>query len=150
MSEFNFDKFMGNLKGHASRLKDDAEKLTKNMVKKTNSLVGCAKLNYALNETEDKIKEILIELGRLVYEEYTVSDGCGGEIADKCERINVLYREADELKDKIAQLKNAVRCPACGEQNPSTNAYCSACGEKIVSEPEDDGTAEDDEEDIVD
>ena len=131
MSDFNMDSLMNNLKVHVDRFKDDAERLTKKVVKKTNSTVSIAKLNYAVREAEEKAREILAELGEMVYKEFVNSGDAEGEISEKCKKLNELYGEIDSLKDQISELKDTFRCPNCGEYNDNSNAYCSACGTKL-------------------
>ena len=128
------DEMLGKLKEGAMKAKDGAEKFAKVAVKKTTDVVSQTKLNYAISEIEDKIKKIKIELGQSLYDEYKNGAAFEGEILEHCETIDKLNEEMDVLKEKIAELKNAVICPSCGEYNGSGNVFCSKCGEKLKND----------------
>ena len=125
------DEMFGKLKEGAMKAKDGAEKFAKVAVKKTTDAVSQTKLNYAMSEVEDKIKQIKIELGQSLYAEYKNGAAFEGDILERCEKIDKLNEEINTLKEKIAELKNAVICPSCGEYNGSGNVFCSKCGEKL-------------------
>ena len=62
MSDF-FEK----LKTGAYKTKDEAVKIGKHVIDKANGAVNVAKLNYAINDTENKIKDIYVEVGKKLY-----------------------------------------------------------------------------------
>ena len=62
MSDF-FEK----LKTGAYKTKDEAVKIGKHVIDKANGAVNVAKLNYAINDTENKIKDIYAEVGKKLY-----------------------------------------------------------------------------------
>lgn len=138
-----FDK----LKEHASKAKDGALKLTKTVIGKTNNVVSQTKLKFAISETEDKIKEIYAEMGKLVYDTYKSTGAVDDSLAEKCRKIDALVLEAAELKEQLAELKETVKCADCGAYNHADDTYCSKCGAKL--EKNNEFSFEDDNEDNV-
>ncbi|MCX7715639.1 MAG: zinc ribbon domain-containing protein [Clostridia bacterium] len=119
------------LKKGAVRAMDGAEKVTKTVIKKSAGLVEQTKLNFAISETEDKINDVLCQIGKYVYEKYKNGAEFSDFAGEKCIQIDELYREIDELKKKVAQTKNAVVCPSCGKYNSEDDKFCSNCGETL-------------------
>ncbi len=116
------------IKSGAKVVQKNAEKVTKQVVSKTNDAVSHTKLRFAINETESKVTELYEEIGRAVYGEYLKTGEAGENMLDRCERIDKLFEEIDDLKEKLAELKQSVKCPACGEYSQNGSLYCPHCG----------------------
>ena len=129
-----FDK----IKEKAYKAKDGAVKLTKNVIDKTNNVVNQTKLKFAISETENKIEDIYAEIGKVVYEKYVdTNEACCDFVAEKCGKIDALKEEAADLKEQLAQLKETVKCSACGAYNSAEDVYCSKCGAKLYNVEDD-------------
>ena len=122
------DEFFDKVKGYANIAKDEATKITKQVVDKTNNIMSQTKLNFSINETEGKIKEIYEAVGEKAYKKYV-----GG--AEPCECMKESFEKLDELKseladlnEKLAELKQSVKCTGCGEANSKTAKFCANCG----------------------
>lgn len=125
------DEIFEKLKSGAHKFKKSAKKVTKQVVRKTNDAVSQTKINFAINETENKITEIYEDMGRSVYREY-LKTGAGDEgMIESCVQIDKLFTEIDDLKEKIAELKHSVKCPNCGDYNKNGSSYCSKCGTEL-------------------
>ncbi len=134
-----FDK----IKEHTNKAKDGAAKITKTVIDKTNSVVSQTKLKYAISETSGKIDDIYKEMGKAVYERYLSDDEtCCDAMREKCEKIDALNEEIEELKMQLAEIKETVKCPKCGAYNNTGSAYCSKCGEKLYVDEEFDGSVQ--------
>ena len=142
------DEIFDKVKEHAGRAKDEAAKLTRQVVDKTNSLITQTKLNFAVSETESKIKDIYTEMGKTVYEKYAEEGSVCECMQDSCAKVDELKAEAADLRAKLAELKETVRCETCGEYNKKTASYCSKCGARL-SEEKSDSVYEEDEDDQV-
>lgn len=125
------DEFFEKLKHGASELKKGAAKVTKQVVRKTNDAVSQTKLSFAINETENKISEIYAEMGRSVYRDYLKNGETGDAMLEGCRQIDKLLAEVDDLKEKVAELKQSVKCKNCGEFNKNGSSYCSKCGAEL-------------------
>ena len=137
------DEFFDRIKFQASKAKDESKKITKQVVNKTNSLLGQTKVSFAISEAESKIDDIYKEIGKDVFVRYNKGEDFGTQINESCEKINALMEEVASLQNTLAELKVNVRC-ACGELNPKTSTYCSKCGQKLNG-----AEFETDEEDVV-
>lgn len=127
----DFNDFFDKMKEHAGRAKDEAAKITKQMVDKTNNVITQTKLNFAVNETENKIKEIYTQMGEKLYAKYAGGEGIADEFEESCLKIDDLKAEAADLRAKLEEVKNAVKCSKCGEFNQKTSSYCSKCGASL-------------------
>ncbi len=125
------EEILDKIKKGASIAVDEAQKVTKSVVKMSTDAVNQTKLKYAVKESEQKVNEILASIGGYVYDSYKEGAEFDGDIADKCAQIQALKDEIASINERIAELKNSVICSSCGEYNKSDSVYCSKCGTKI-------------------
>ncbi len=125
------NEFLEKAKGIFNKAVGGAEKYSKIAVQKTNDVISKTKLNISLNETENKIVSALAEIGEYVYAEYKDGSEFPESIAAKCAEIDVYKEEVSQLKEKIAEIKDAVCCPECGEYNADENNFCHKCGKNL-------------------
>lgn len=118
------------VKQGAAKAIDEAEKFTKSAVKKTKGAIDQTKLKYTVSEIEDKIKDILAQMGTVIYNEYKDGAEFNEELSEKCTQIDSFYKEIEEIKAKIAELKNSTVCPSCGAMVGDEDSYCPKCGAK--------------------
>lgn len=130
------DDIFEKIKSGANTFKKSAKKVTKQVVRKTNDAVSQTKINFAINETENKITEIYEDMGRNIYREYLKDGDIAESMLESCEKIDGLFEEIDLLKEKIAELKKSVKCPCCGDYNKNEASYCSKCGMELKAEPD--------------
>ena len=125
------DEFVEKLKQGANKVFGNAEKFTTAAVDKASNMVEQTKLNYAIKVNEEKVKDILAELGKSVYEEYCNGSEFPDDMNEKMQTIDTLKEEIAEMKAKIADMNNTTVCGSCGAYNHNDNIFCSQCGEKI-------------------
>lgn len=125
------EQFVEKIKQGADKVFTEAEKFAGSAVNKTGNLINKTKLNYAIGTNEGKIKDILAEIGKSVYNEYKNGSEFPEDIAEKLSCVDTLYDEIAELKAKIADMSNSVVCPECGEYCSADGDFCSKCGAKI-------------------
>lgn len=130
------DEIFDKVKEHAYKAKDEAAKITRQVMDKTNNIITQTKLNFALNETEGKIKEFYTEMGRKVYEKYQESGEVCECMQESCTKIDDLQSEVSDLRKKIAELKDSVKCPECDAYNKKTSSFCNKCGCPLADENE--------------
>lgn len=125
------DEFLNKLKQGVFKVKDEAEKITKDAVDKTKKTIDRTKYSYSISGIESRINGILQELGKKIYDEYENGTEFDGDIAEKCEQIDEMKKEIEEIKLKIAETKNGTVCPECGCIVDEKSAFCNNCGSKI-------------------
>ena len=128
------DKFIDALKKGFSIVASETKKISKTVAGKTNTLVDVTKLNIALSDTEKKISAIYEKIGKTVYEKYSEGAPVTDAFSDLCEEIDAFIVEQESLKAQIAELKNTVSCPECGQNNDKNSVFCSKCGAKLTQD----------------
>ena len=128
------EKFFDKVKTTFDKATDEAGKYSKIAIEKTSSIVNRTKLQFAVNEAENKLFSIMAELGEFVYSEYSEGAEFPPEIASKCSDIDALKEEISSLKKQIAETKDAQLCEECGSFNDKTNIFCSTCGAKLEAD----------------
>ena len=150
MSDF-FEK----VKSNAYKTKDEAVKIGRQVLGKANNVVGQTKLNFAINDAENKIKDIYAEMGKKIYRNHLSQTQEYDNLEENCAQIDKLFEEINALKDKMAELKDSVKCSNCGAYNKQDSLFCSNCGMPIKDQTNDsdtdfyeaeDSTADDEEE----
>ena len=100
------DDILNKIKRGAIQVKDGAEKFTKETVEKTKKVIDRTKYNYTISEIESRIKDILAELGKKLYDEYENGVEFDEEIKDSCQKIDELKNEIDEtMAENLLNLK---------------------------------------------
>lgn len=73
----------------------------------------------------------LMEIGKLVYENYKNGEDVGEEAAALCSAIEERKANITEYERKIAVIKGARECQNCGKMVSKEMAFCPYCGEKV-------------------
>lgn len=128
------DEIFDRIKGSATKAKDGATKIAKEVAKRTTNAITHTKLTFAVNETQNKVKDIYGEIGKNLYAKYLDGENCGEEFIDSFEQLDKLMDEVEALNSKIAELKNSLKCPECGAYNPNESDFCAKCGAHLVKE----------------
>ena len=124
------DDMFNKVKQSAARAFDGAEKFTKNAAKKTKGVIDRTKLKYTMSEIDDKITDVLAQMGAVIYNEYKSGTEFDGDMATKCAQLDSFYQEIAEIKSQIAELSNSTVCPNCGAMIDDDDIFCPKCGAK--------------------
>lgn len=145
------DELFDKLKDGASKAKDGAERIAKEVAKRTSNVITNTKLSYLINESNSKINDVYTLIGKEMYKKYLDGELVDSEFEEKFEQIDKLMKDIDSINEKKAELKNSLRCAECGTFNPLTSDYCSKCGAELSHDipTEDDEDAVYDAEDII-
>ena len=116
------------VRGTANFAADAAADSARAAGKKAGQMVDVAKLNVQLFDLNGEYNGLLRQLGQVMYDTHR------GE-APENETVTGLLTQADEkaeriaeLKGRIADLKQASSCPACGEPCGRGDKFCRHCG----------------------
>lgn len=125
------DEMINKVKTGAIKVKDSAQKFTKVAVFKTKSAIEEKKCQFTISGIENKIKDILVQLGNVIYDEFENGAEFEENINSKCEQIQELKKDIQELKIKIAEIKNSTACPNCQNPVSEEHDFCPKCGTKM-------------------
>ena len=128
--------FFGNMKGNIGKAKDEVSKYSRLAAQKTSNLLEQTKLTFASNDAENKVVELMSQIGEYVYSEHVGGAEFPEEIEQKLAAIDALKEEIAELKSKVAELKEKTICLVCGEYNDRENVFCAKCGSRLGDKPE--------------
>lgn len=123
--------FVDTLKKGVEKTIDGAENITKTAIKKTGETVNNLKINYSIKDLKSEIDKNYIELGKLLFKEYTEGAEFSGKYNEYCEQIEKQNEEIDELQAKLATLKNQKFCSECGCFASSDSQFCPNCGNSL-------------------
>lgn len=102
--------------------------------KASSKFIEVTKINSAVKSEEEKIKEIKLKMGELVYESFLQGRPVDSELVLKCEEIGGCEKNIEILKEKILEVKNLTKCYECSSTVDRYTLYCPKCGSKIASE----------------
>lgn len=110
------------------RLKDGANKATE----KAQNAVEVNKLNGQISDIEHKKTSYYTEMGRVFYEGYRSKDMTVAEkeMVNLAKSCDALQEQMDELRSRIAILKNERLCQ-CGRTVALDANFCPYCGNKL-------------------
>ena len=89
----------------------------------------------SISDKNLSIKRYYDEIGRLYYGQYKDNNvDVTKDINNRCESVTKLYRDIEELKQKILFEKGLKLCPSCKQENNLEYAFCFKCGNKFDPE----------------
>ncbi|CAM4492572.1 MAG: zinc ribbon domain-containing protein [Paenibacillus macerans] len=112
------------------RLKDGAGKVTD----RAQNVVEIGKLNTQISNIERELGLYYQKMGEIFYEGYRKKDMSYAEkeMLDLAKTCDLLAEERDEIRAKVAELKNERLCGACGRTVSEDAVFCQYCGHKLV------------------
>lgn len=147
------DDFFDKLKDGAGKAKDGAERLAKEVAKRTSNAITHTKLSFAINEAQNKVKDTCSEIGKLVYKKYLDGEAFPEEFSPLLSQIDALMEEESILTQKLNELKNNIVCTDCGAKNAAGSKFCSSCGQTLNTDDdfseEDISEAYDNDDDVI-
>lgn len=99
---------------------------------KTKDLTEITKRTAANADRNKKINQLFTEIGAAYYNAHKDDAVC--ESADKIAEITNLMAEIAAAQEEINQIKGVTKCPNCGADVAAGNAFCNACGAKVVAD----------------
>lgn len=127
----DMDNIFKKVKSVASDVISEAEKVTKDVVKKSGNLVDQTKLKIAMNEMEQKLNDEYIAIGKFVYDQHKQGSEFTDVVGEHCTKLDEISAEIEDMKKQLAEAKNSVLCDECDTLNPVDSQFCSKCGAKL-------------------
>ena len=119
------------VKGTASYAADAAADSARAAGKKAGQMVDVAKLNVQLFDLNGEYGDILRQLGQVMVDTHRGQAPEGVLITSLLNQADDKNGKIAELKGRIADLKQAQTCPACGEPCGKNDKFCRSCGGKL-------------------
>jgi len=98
---------------------------------KASDLAARAKIKLDIDAQEKKLAAAFEGIGRLVYDTEKNGTDNTDMLATAYQTVDELQKEIDELRDKHAQMKGAVRCADCNTANEYDAEFCKKCGKAL-------------------
>ena len=111
--------------------RDKVVGVTRTAVRASGEFIEVAKINLAMKSEEDKAKEIMFEIGKVIFDSYKEGKPLEAELSMRCDHIVASEGKILEMKSKILELKNKMICPGCGTEVGNESAFCHHCGQKL-------------------
>ncbi len=102
--------------------------------KKTNEVVNTQKQRFDVVTIENKRSKDFEQLGKLYFEMVKDTDIENSEVMVLVDAIKAKNEKIKALKEEISSAKNMRVCPKCQAYIAGNAVFCSACGEKLVLE----------------
>lgn len=113
------------------QVKDTVKKTAAAAYDKSGQLVDITKLKLSLTTAEGAAEKLYKEIGELAYK--NAKNGTVSEeiLKGLYEAVDAKLAEIEELKSRIAAIKNLKKCTGCGKQIEDNAVFCPACGKKV-------------------
>lgn len=95
-------------------------------------MVDIAKLNMKIFDLRTEIGALLREIGQVVYDAHLGTESDKTSVDGMLEQIDQKNRAIEELKERIAVLKNCRECPGCGGACGKDDKFCKTCGTELA------------------
>lgn len=111
------------------KIKDSAGKMTD----RAQNVVEIGRLNTQISNIERELGLYYQKMGEVFYEGYHLKDMSEAEkeMLELAKTCDLLVEERDEVRFKIAELKNERLCGACGKSVAQDALFCPYCGSKL-------------------
>lgn len=93
---------------------------------------GYTKTSYNIAALENKLKDILVQIGQYTVEEHKSGKSDAQQLELLLKQVEEVEKQIEQAKGERAEIKNEVICAACGKSNPKNNTFCAACGAKLA------------------
>jgi NADH pyrophosphatase NudC (nudix superfamily) len=124
---------------------DKVSDLGKTAAKKSGEMFETTKINLKINEEKSKIKDVEIELGKYIYNQYLNGAEFDADAKEMCVKMKGMYENIEELarqRDEVGQKDSAAAgvaeesgsgkfCPHCGAKQSGESKFCGSCGGKL-------------------
>lgn len=102
--------------------------------KKTEDVVEIQKIKNQIRVMERNNERDLLDIGKMIYEQYKKGVPVDSEFVELCEAISDREDSIEAYNKQVADLKGLEVCVNCKEHVDASAAYCPKCGTKIERE----------------
>ena len=119
------------VKGTAGYAADAAADGARAAGRRAGQMVDVAKLNVQLFDLNGEYNDLLRQLGQVMYDTHRGQVPEGVLVTSLLNQADEKSAKIAELKNRIADLKQAQTCPSCGEPCGRGDRFCRACGKQL-------------------
>lgn len=105
---------------------DKLNQITKSAVSKSKEMAEITRLNMENSSSEQKIKELAVQIGTLVVDQQLLMDNA--QVAEWAAQIAKLREAVAKNQETIREIRNINICSNCGAEVSRTSKFCDKCG----------------------
>ena len=105
---------------------DKLNQITKSAVSKSKEMAEITRLNMENSSSEQKIKELAVQIGTLVVDQQLLMDNV--QVAEWAAQIAKLREAVAKNQETIREIRNINICSHCGAEVSRTSKFCDKCG----------------------
>lgn len=121
-------ELMDRIRGTAYVAADAAADTARVAGRKAGQMVDVAKLNVQLFDLNGEFSDILKKLGQVMYDTHKGKTEAQSSVSHLLARADETAQKIEELKSRIADLRQSRTCPTCGAACGREDKFCRACG----------------------
>ena len=99
--------------------------------RKAGQMVDVAKLNVQLFDLNSERNDVLRQLGQVMYNTHLGQVADGDPVTELLEKADRLTARIDEVKGRVADLRQSKTCPSCGSSCGREDKFCRNCGKDL-------------------
>lgn len=115
----------------AATVGEAAETTARCAGKYAGQMVDIAKLNMKIFDLKTDIGELLRNIGQVVYDAHLGRESDQNAVESMLKSLDEKHAGVEELKGRIAVLRNARECPGCGATCGRGDKFCKTCGKEL-------------------
>ena len=124
-------ELMDRIRGTASACADACADTARVAGRKAGQMVDVAKLNVQLFDLNGEFSDILKKLGQVMYDTHRGQAPEGDPVTELLVQADETAAKVEEVKSRIADLRQARSCPACGAPCGKGDKFCRSCGASL-------------------
>ena len=105
---------------------DKLNQITKSAVSKSKEMAEITRLNMENSSSEQKIKELAVQIGTLVVDQQLLMDNV--QVAEWAAQIAKLREAVAKNQETIREIRNINICSNCGAEVSRISKFCDKCG----------------------
>ena len=105
---------------------DKLNQITKSAVSKSKEMAEITRLNMENSSSEQKIKELAVQIGTLVVDQQLLMDNV--QVGEWAAQIAKLREAVAKNQETIREIRNINICSNCGAEVSRTSKFCDKCG----------------------
>lgn len=98
---------------------------------KASDFAAKTKVKIEIDAIEKKLAATFEGIGRMTYDTQKNGTDNADMIETSFKAVEALQEELDAMREKLAQMNGAVRCPDCETANDFDAGFCKKCGKSL-------------------